>query len=330
MEKPTRRAFLKYGARVGIGAGAGALVGLGIDKLRNMYSLGLTKLGQSLADFDDALRDSESTIMAPLRGMQNLEEKRIGVYDRLIGRTEEDKRRWRKDHGIETKEDRELKEYEAQREQSLKQIGELKDKSAELHKQYDALSKPTRRSFLSRILGLGINHPIVSGAAVGAAYKGVKNSPKLIKDLKTARVENKAEAEKRATAEELAYLRGRVSEIDELKYQVDEANKKYEGILTNLDKAYKPTSRELQSAAGSSRSLYPHRQGIENRIQERNPKGRKHLAVFLGFFFILFSIAMQTSITGFAVSSIQQSPTSWAGILLFACGLAILALELKR
>ncbi|MEK6839990.1 MAG: hypothetical protein AABX72_03545 [Nanoarchaeota archaeon] len=329
MAKHTRRAFLKYGARVSAGAGVGALVGVGVDKLKDMYGLGLKTVGQALADLDESIKNSEKVLMAPVQGMQYLEEKRISVYDRIIGRTEEDKRRWRQEHGIETKEDRTRKEYEARREEALKQIGELKEKSATLHKEYDTLSTPNRRGFLRNLLSRGINHPVASGAAVGAAYQSIKHTPKLIKEVYTGREKDKKEDEQKKTREELAYLRGRVSEIDKLTLQIEEANQRYEGILDNLDKKYNPTARELQSAAGSERSLYPHRQGIEHRVQNHNPKGRRHLAVFLSFFFMLFSIIMQPVFTGFAISSSQPALLPWAGIL-FLCGLAILALELKR
>ena len=330
MVKHTRRAFLKYGAKVTGGAGIGALVGVGIDKLKEMYNFGLKTTGQALANLDEAIKNSENILMAPVQGMQSLEEERIGVYDRLIGRTEEDKRKWRQDHGIETKEDRARKDYEIQREQSLKRIEELKEESAGLHKKYGVLLEPNRRGFLRSLLGIGIDHPVASGAAIGAVYKGVRSAPNLIKDLNVAGVKNRAEAEQQQTREELAYLRARVSETDELNRKIKEMENKYERILDNLDKSYSPTARELQSAVGSTRSLYPHRQGIEHRVQEHHPRGRRHLAVFLSFFFMFFAIIMQPTFTGFAISSSQPAMIPLAGIILFACSLAILFLELKR
>lgn len=331
MAKYTRRAFLRHGVRAGGGAVIGGAIGAGVNELKKMYNVGLKQAGQTLADLDDAIEKSEKIWMRPVQGMQELEKERISVYDRLFGRTEEDKRKWREEHNIKTEEDRRRQEYETRQREAQGEIARLKQKSAELHRQYKMLGgesegKETRRSFLGRVTGYGWKHPIASGAVIGAAYKTIKDAPRLASEVITARKNAKKDDEINKLRAQVTELEAYKAETNRMGTEIARLQDQYNSFLDHLDKKYSPTPRELREATGSTRSVYAHRRGLESTIN--NHKHRRPVALFLGLFMILFSMGMQPALTGFAVSSGQSTKIVWTGITLFLCGLAIIFLEL--
>lgn len=347
MKKHTRREVIKYGAKVAGGAlfgGAiGGLAGKGVSELKELYGIALTKTGQALADLDSSVKEAENILMGPVKGMQYVEEKRMSFYDRISGRTEEDKRAWREEHGVETKEDLMRKAYESQRTQTLTALERVKQGASAIKKDIASLTAPdkgsTRRGFLRRLLGVAYNNPVSSGTAIGAAagagYTGVKGAMSFRRNVKSAKMHDRLDSQE----EELKELRGALALLQKdysaarhLDEELKESRENYSSMMSRLDEnaRHSLSAKNVRERSGSTRSAYAHRD-LENSMKENRARGvYRFFAFILGLSFILFSLYFGLSITGNIVAGefIRYAPFSGAG--LFLCGLGIVWLLLRR
>lgn len=163
LKRYTRRQILKGGARIGIYAIIGGMVGKAYESISNLLVHVEKKTAQELHKIDEKynkvtseLRESQNIAERAAgvtgEGVKNAEGWRARLFRKAINRTDQEVGVYRKKRDIPTE------EY------SLKD----NSKPEEVNLQ--------RRSFLKGLLGFALHHPVTTGTVAGATYGSAKSA----------------------------------------------------------------------------------------------------------------------------------------------------------
>ncbi len=176
--KYTRRQFGKEvvggAGRVGVYGVIGGFVGKIAEEIYDLYNVGIKKLGNKFAEYDEKIEKSENPIVEnTVKPVKKAEDWRQKFWSNLFGRSEEDKQEFREQYEIETEQDKK-RDYENQ----------VEEKAEEGYEQV------SRRGFLGNIVNYAFRHPVGSGAVVGGSYGGLRGVSKGSEHMERARLKD--------------------------------------------------------------------------------------------------------------------------------------------
>jgi len=153
----SRRAFLKKSGRIGavaaVYATVGNVAGRGYRAARDFVRKYTPIVGNKLTEIDDKTDSLPS--YDPRNAVKKVEDWRTNFWQKVIGRTDEDQAKWRKDKGIKDP-------------KSYKPDTSSKDSSTQDEKM-------DRRGFFRNLLSFAHENPVGTGTVVGGGYGAGKS-----------------------------------------------------------------------------------------------------------------------------------------------------------
>ncbi len=173
--RSTRREFLKYAGKIGLGGGVygvvGGVVGKGYETVVDFYETVIEELKREVVEVGDKIisvdeRIDELPVYRPERVAKEAEGIRGKLWRSLTGRTKKDQVKWVENVG--------LKKSESYIEDPTEVVPAVEN-----------AIDPMKRTFLKSFLGYAHSNSVEVGAVVGAGYGSVSSTIRGGKDYRT-------------------------------------------------------------------------------------------------------------------------------------------------